>query len=91
MNEQAINSIQQNDKAVSEAKLKELQNVLRLTENTITLISDGTYQGGHAPAIAEVLGYHNGFKAELVRLIEKLTPAKAVTEAEEVKTVEVIQ
>lgn len=68
-------------------KIDEMNNVLRVEQNTVTAISGMEIKGGDSPAIAELLGYHQGFINNLKTQLEALLASlpKPTVELAEVK------
>lgn len=54
------------------SRLTELKNVLRIVQNTFNLINDIDIKGGHANAVAEILGWLGGFGKTLQTQIDAL-------------------
>lgn len=66
---------------VIETKVKELENVSRLINNTLNLISDSEFKGAYAGPVAEIQGWLTGFKSSVANQIEALKPMLPKTEA----------
>ena len=62
----------QNAEANIKARLSELQNVLRIVQNTFNLIADTDVKGGHCNAVAEIMGWLKGFGSTLQNQIDAL-------------------
>lgn len=69
-----------------EARLKELKNVHRLISNSVNLICDVEIKGGHANAVAEILGWLDGFRKSIEA--QMTTLEATLPKPEPVKTVE---
>lgn len=73
-----------------QTRLKELQNVARLIQNTINLIGDVEIKGAHVMPVAEILQWLDGFLKSVntqVQSLEATLPKEAPkqTELQEVK------
>ncbi len=74
-------------------KIADLTNVLRITTNTIALISSADCKGGDSPAIAELLNYHQGFANNVRVQMEALQaslPKPTIAEQPKVIEAEVV-
>lgn len=72
-----------NQKAVENitTRLNELKNVHRIVQNTFNLIADVEIKGAHANAVAEILGWLNGFGTTLnnqMKALEETLPKNDV-------------
>jgi hypothetical protein len=74
-----------NAEANINARLKELNNVNRIIQNTVNLINDVEIKGGHCYAVAEILGWLGGFSQSLNSQVKAL---EATLPKEDVKAVE---
>ncbi len=84
-NQNAVNNIN--------ARLKELNNVNRIIQNTVNLINDVEIKGGHSVAVAEILSWLVGFSQSLtsqVKALESSLPKEEVKPTETVKTEAVV-
>ena len=63
----------QNAEANIKARLTELQNVLRIVQNTFNLVADVDVKGAHCNAVAEIMGWLKGFGSTLQNQINALT------------------
>lgn len=64
------------------ARVKEIENILRIVQNTFNLVNDTDIKGGHAHAVAEIMGWLSGFGKTLQTQIQAL---EATLPKEEVK------
>lgn len=75
------------------ARVKEIENILRIVQNTFNLVNDTDIKGGHAHAVAEIMGWLSGFGRTLQSQIDALkaslpkqeTPTVVEAEAEVVE------
>lgn len=70
------------------ARLNELKNVLRIVQNTFNLVSDVDVKGAHCNAVAEIMGWLNGFGKTLqtqIQALEATLPKEETPQKEEVK------
>lgn len=79
----------QNAVANINARLKELGNINRIIQNAVNLIADVEIKGGHAGAVAEILGWLTGFSQSLQSQMKALEATLPKEETKEpAKTVE---
>lgn len=70
------------------ARLNELKNVLRIVQNAFNLISDVDIKGAHSNAVAEIMGWLNGFGKTLqtqIQALEATLPKEETTPKQDVK------
>lgn len=68
-----------------ETKIKELENVNRLLNNTLNLINDVEIKGAYAGPVAEIQGWLTGFKASIHTQLEGFKAALPKPSVEPVK------
>lgn len=72
-----------NAEANIQTRLNELRNVHRIVQNAFNLIADVEIKGAHANAVAEILGWLNGFGSTLsnqIKALEETLPKQEVKE-----------